>query len=656
MHQVDLNRVVFFSKYDLMGWENLSRSEPILRSPTIAATSDINDILELYNIKQYIDNEIYLTSWTPEDLTGFKTKANEYGKIVGRFMSRLDDRNVITLYEATFRDYINSFWEVVNDQGFYKKIARYILSAILSKEPHLIHTLLTHKNIVDHFNIELRTFLLEFPKAAEILLSFYEVGANSGRNDTFIPKSLVVEDKERIISNYLDSGDVNLNYVDLIQIARNKGDFKISDKTRLKATRIAKTEKEKLFNGGGAAEISVTLSYPSGAHKVKDGYIENLAAHYYYSLDFIEQHRDPYSLFTNFKLLFEYLDGRNLISLVSKRSQRGVLESIMGVRSQHAYRTGLWFTFSDMRSLNQIASYSAILAKLNTTTESLLQYVYTNAFQNKYGFAHNARLSISSTENSFLERVRLMAPELESLLKQYKLFVEEGIIDFELLQISSLPLEIKDIPSLNPDKYIYFNESIEVMAACSNLFFSDQTLLAHVDPFKEKHYSTFFDLLVKEQVQFANYTDHQKQRLKYLMDHGFIVLDGSGIIQVTNPIRVLILKDLHDDEVASFHHYPIEFQQEAKQMKLEGIVSFGSSLFSKPEQAYFNYFLNKSQFTNGLDLRNSYLHGTQASFEEVEQHQRAYFIYLRLSGLAMLNIEDDLQMSKNASLLRNSTT
>jgi hypothetical protein len=48
---------------------------------------------------------------------------------------------------------------------------------------------------------------------------------------------------------------------------------------------------------------------------------------------------------------------------------------------------------------------------------------------------------MSSANTSFFEKVRLLAPEFESVLKQYKLFVEEGEIDFELLQISSAPQE-----------------------------------------------------------------------------------------------------------------------------------------------------------------------------------------------------------------------
>ena len=80
-------------------------------------------------------------------------------------------------------------------------------------------------------------------------------------------------------------------------------------------------------------------------------------------------------------------------------------------------------------------------------------------------------------------------------------------------------------------------------------------------------------------------------------------------------------------------------------MKEENMLFFDSSLFSKPEQSYFNYLLNKSEFTNGIDLRNSYLHGTQANPKDIQLHQYAYFVYLKLIVLVLLKIEDDLLIS-----------
>jgi hypothetical protein len=646
MHQHNLDRVQFYSKEDMAGGHQLSKGEHILRAETKSSYTDINEVLELYNLKKYFDNELYLNSWTQEEIDKFKLKATEYGKIVGQFFSTINDNNVVELYEQVLHGYIHSFWEIISNHNVFKRISKLNFSKILENEPHLIHEVLTQKGIVDYYGTEIKNFLFTYAQSAEILLSFYETEDEFRKNQKNIPKSLTIADKEKIVSDYLDSTETNLNYIGLIENVRNRNDFKISDKTRLKAKRLHKSETEKFFADKGGMTYGVSISFPENATKIKDGHIDDkLVAHYTYSLDFIKKNNNPYLLFQNFKFLFEFLDNQNRINLVSKKSQMGVFERIMGVHSQNEYRIGTGFSLTEMASQGQIYGYNKILNELNTSLEDILHFAFTIAFQERYNFANNARFLCPSETNSHFEKVRLLAPEFESILKQFKLFVEDGSIDFELLQISSSPTSIKDIPSLNQNKYIYFNSDNKEMVGCSNLFFSDQTLLAYVEPFKEKKYHTFIDLLANEQVNFNNYEEHQKPQLNYLISKGFISVDNEGFIVITNSERLLILKDLYDNEFASFYRYPVDFQKEALQMANEKIVLFESSLFSKTEQAYFNYFLNKSEFTNGLDLRNSYLHGTQANPDEIEKHQYAYFTYLKLLFLTMLKIDDDLLIS-----------
>ncbi len=650
MHETDSNRVVFHSKEDMAGGHYLSKGEHILRNETKSDYEDINDVLELYNIKKYIDNEVYLKSWSQDDIADFKQKVTEYSKIVGQFMSSIDDSNVIFYYEQLLHGYINSFWELVDNQKIYKQISSVNIPNILTNNPHVIRTILTHRNLVDYYKTELRDFILSYSQSAEILLSIYEEkDVFNNKKKMYLPNILTIQDKENIVSQYVDSESANLNYLRLILNAKNISEFRVSDKTRLKAKRREQIETDKIFKESGNVtrhKYGVSISFPENEDKIKDGYVEDSVAYYSYSLDFIKQNNDFHSLFLNFKILFEYLDFQNRIDLVSKINQMGVMERVMGIQSQNEYRCGIAFNMTEMTSHAQIVAYSKIINGLGNSLDNILQNVFMSKFQEKYNFANNARLSIPSSTVSYFEKVRFLAPEFESVLKQYKLFVENGDIDFELLQISSSPSTLKDIPSLLQNKYIYLNVANEDIVGCSNLFFSDQTTLAYVEPFKENKYHTFFDLIANEQVNFNNYEEYQKPKINYLITKGFLYLDENNFVQITNLPRVAILKDLYENEVASFYHYPIDFQEEAKQMKTQNMVFFKSSLFSNPEQSYFNYFLNKSEFTNGLDMRNSYLHGTQANPEELQKHEYAYFAYLKLLTLVLLKIEDDLSISQ----------
>ncbi len=500
-----------------------------------------------------------------------------------------------------------------------------------------------------HHNNTIRSFLLKYYQSAEVLLSIYEVKNDFHSKEMFLPKSLTIQDKEDIISKYLDFENANLNYFQLIQNAKKRQDFKISDRIRLKAKRRHKEETDKIFNereNESFMKYGVSISFPENLEKIKDVHIENMVANYSYSLDFIKQYSDDYSLFLNFKTLFEYIDIQNRISLVSKTNQMGVMERILGVHSKNEYPRGIAFDMSEMTSQAHMFAYNKTINELGNSVENILQLAFTTIFHDKYDFANNARLSMPTENISFFEKVRLLAPEFESVLKQYKLFVEDREIDFELLQISSAPYAIKDIPSLVQSKYIYLNSDNNDTVSCSNLFFSDQTGLSYVEAFKEKKHNTLFDLLANEQVNFNNFEEYQKPEINYLLDKGLLSLDNHSNIKIVNLPRVLILKDLYDNEVASFYHYPIASQNEAKKMNTQNMVLFESTLFSKSEQSYFNYFLNKSEFTNGLDMRNSYLHGTQANPEEIQKHEYAYFSYLKLLTLILLKIEDDLLISQ----------
>ncbi|MBQ6963912.1 MAG: hypothetical protein IJP79_09440 [Paludibacteraceae bacterium] len=640
------DRVVFFSKRDLAGEFELRKGEDILRAETKSDYTDINDILELYHIKQYIDNGIYLNTWTQDDINNFKQKVASYGKIIGKFMSTITSEKIKITYQSILPNYENSFWEIINDYGLFKNVTKEDLLSVLYEKPLLINKILQHKKIVEHFNTIIKDFLLSHPETATILLSIYEIEKDSTKEQYYLPPSLTVEDKETIILNYLDSPEVNINYLPVIQNARNREDFKLSDKTRLKAKRLNEKKTDEFFNTVSGTSFGVSISFPENAPKIKDRKLkDDRIIEYTYSLDFIKANNNPHALFENFHYLFKYLDNQHRIGLTNKKSSMDVLEMI-GVHSKNEYIKGIEFSLSEMTSYVQILGYKHTLEKMGNSLEDTLSFVFSTLFAEKYGFANNARLTMP-TGDSYLEKVRSLAPEFESLLKQYKLFVEEGCIDFELLEMSSSPYSVKDIPSLNPNKYIYINSNNFELSNIIRLFFSDQTLLGYVNPFKDKHYHTLFDLLANEDVAYNQYEEYQKSEIDYLVDQKYLYVDGNGNIQFVNLARVTILYDLFLNEAASFHRYDPEFRSEALNMERAGLVYFGNTLFSIPEQSYFNYHLNKSEFTNGLDLRNKYAHGTSADPNKTEEHEYAYLMYLKLIVLALLKIEDDLILYQN---------
>jgi hypothetical protein len=642
MSKPDRDRVVFHSIHDMSCEHYLSKADSILNSESTKDMDDINDVLELYNISLFFDNGAYLKSWSDSDTLIYKEKVKNFKNVIGRFITNIDDSNFQSYFKSLFYSYFECFWVLISNYQQFKRISSSQIEDVLKVNPHQIRYLLSQKKLVNKYKLVLCEYLKSNQQSAEIILSIYEVENNFNKTQLYLPSCLTIQEKESIISSYIDSEHCNNNYLLIIQNAKNHSDFRISDKTKLAAKRKYQQVIKDFFDNSSNSsfEYGVTISYPENASKVKHAWIEQGTVHYEFSLDHIKENNHPYILYRNFKTLFEYMDEHNIVALTSKENQLGIFEGILRVRSKTEYAFGVAFIQLEMASMGQIHTYSKILTGLGHSLENILKTVFNNTLSELYDLPNNANLTVPTASASALEKIRTIAPEFESILKQYRLFVENKQIDFELLQMSSGPTAIKDIPSLNDNKYIYIDKEVNYLIY---LLFSDQTLLTYVDPFKDKQYRNFVDLLVnEEEINFSNYEDHQRENLNYLMDKNYISINANNCLNVTNWNRILILRDIYENDVASFYHYPDDVQEEVINMSKEGIVYFGSSLFAVPEQNYFNYYLNKSEFTNGLDLRNSYLHGTQANPTEIHLHENSYLLYLKLLTLVIFKIEDDL--------------
>ncbi|MFP3355521.1 hypothetical protein R0K04_29705, partial [Pseudoalteromonas sp. SIMBA_153] len=72
MHSLDSSRVVFHSAHDMAGFYHLQKGEHILKAAIKPLYTDINEVLELYHITQYLDAGLSLPTWTPDETTTFQ--------------------------------------------------------------------------------------------------------------------------------------------------------------------------------------------------------------------------------------------------------------------------------------------------------------------------------------------------------------------------------------------------------------------------------------------------------------------------------------------------------------------------------------------------------------------------------------------------------
>ena len=493
-----LNRVTFFSKVDLSSGENLSKAEPILRRFNPNSRYEINDIIELYHIKLFIDNELFLVSWTKDDIKQFRETVSSAWNTIAHFWKGINDDNFQNYFDSLEFDYRPGFWTLIERLNVFKRISKEVFKEILDNDKVFEREVLRQKNLVNHFGQEIKEYLLEKSDSAELLLSQYEQHREDSNSDIYFPKCLSIKDKEQIIINYLNSKDANVNYVRLITKSKDTK-LKLSPKTRLKAKKLASELNTRIFEEGSSvvfgSEVVLSLKQEEPYKESWEGNTHCIS----YSAKWLDELSKDLSLAPIFSRLFKYLEF-GCISLISKFRELDAMETI-GIRSKNEYVTSYKFTRKSNLSHLQFFLYSKYIEQKGGKMENIL-LSNVNDYLNRNLGLMNCRINFPSDGSSYLEKVRLLVPEIESLLKQYKLFVDEGEIDHELLQISSHSVSFDNIPSLLGRKYAYGTG--EEYNRLAFWFFSDQSPLCYVEPYGSK-YNNFYGLLFNEEVKISDF-------------------------------------------------------------------------------------------------------------------------------------------------------
>ena len=337
--------------------------------------------------------------------------------------------------------------------------------------------------------------------------------------------------------------------------------------------------------------------------------------------------------------VFSFVDGVGRSRFPSVLSRLGVFERTLGVRGAKEYKTGYAFHVEDLRSSATMHAYNSYLTEKGINIEHVIKWFFSDYLKGKYG-AEGFRFNPSSETSGLAEKSKNLCSEMEGILKQYKLFVDTGGIDRELFEIASSAISFESIPSQIPRKYAYANS--ETIQQEQFLLFSDQSMLAYVPEHQEYH--SFAEMAIKEEVTVDDYSRHDKPGLDFLAERKAISTDESRII--VNQGRVALLKDLNDNDVICLRYCDGWQERIIDSLVASKDIVVESKLFTKPESDYLNYMLNKSMFSNGLDLRNRYAHGTYSK-DEREQSQD-YIRLLKIMIMVLLKIREEFILKNDA--------
>ncbi|WP_179354673.1 hypothetical protein [Winogradskyella vidalii] len=639
----EIDRIVFYSKEDMAKNPNLIKAEKLLTDFCFEQNFTFNDLLEFYNIKIYFDNDLFLPKWAISEKESYIQITEKTWKTLKLELLKINDENIDKILSELNYNYTNNIWELINKLSIYKNISDLTFSEILKKYSYQVNYVLQQKNIVQKFNKVIRDFLLTYKNSAEILLSqFEEKNADNKLTKYYFPKSLSLEDKEYIISTYLDREESNLNYVRLAEKSKSSNELKLSDKTRYKAKKKAEEQNNEILEKGHSWNIRVQ----GGLSKVQDEPVifknENGLIEATYSEKYLDGIENQVDLFKIFSFLFNYTDETSLIYLVSKASELDVMERVMGLKSKNDYEIGAAFARKEMLSILQLHLIDNYLRRKDSGIEQLI-----NSFMlhiNELIESNNLIFQVRVSNSPELDKIRTLLPDFDFLLKQYKSLAEDGTINIELLQLSSKPIGFSQITSYNKRKYIYSNDNL--ILRLKHIFFSDQSHMFYTKTFKTKH-NNLFDLLTKETVNLDDFANYQIDTIQSLVKDGYLKINTENIVEIDKITFIYIIRELHRNELLNYWHYP-KFVRDEIDLLIEDKKMFNeNTLLSQEEVKYYNFYLNQKTFTNGYDLRNKYSHGTNTQSEQ--KHKNDYYLILKIIILTLLKIEDDIMINKKTA-------
>lgn len=628
---MERRRIKYYSPSDLATSYNIHLAESLLKRIDFSSgLKNLNDVLELCSILKYIDVGL-IGDWE----AGIE---NDIKKMIKSFLSSIKTKSLSTLYLSVEKEYYSEFWEFITQYNIYKNFSNEEFYAFLNVERPHINFILQHKKIVKQFDTCLGVYFKNDPSNATIILDIYEADTFVNTEHLYLPTSITENDKEELLKDYIESDNPNVNYLELITTIINRKGLRISDKTKLLASKRFDKERNLLFENSHKFTTGISIEYSRYTCVESLVTHENGVTHLVYSYNWIKDNLDFNTLLNNFIYLFEYADEQMRITLTSKNSEAGITEKIFSIKGRNNYNANMFFHHKEYIADIQLHTYINLLKSFNINIENVLSWFFTD-YLPEYFQVDNYSVTFPSSGTTYFEKCRTIVPELEGLLKKFNLLVENGYIDKDLLEISTNALSFSSCKSFFKKKYVY-PKSKEFNQVCY-LLFSDQCMLSYIENDKVT-YRGFFDLIRKRTVRRSDYHDYVQNKIDWLLEKQILAENNNELV-LKDISFIRIIYELYYYETINYVNIPTILQRKVDELIAADYLYSEGTLFSQSEQDYLNYYLNRSKYGNSLDLRNRYVHGTQPQLDKSSNvYYNHYLTFIKILIICIIKINDEL--------------
>ena len=597
----------------------------------------ISDVIELHNAIQFVKNEVFPKDMDAKSIAAYKALVPKVNKTIAVYLKNIDASNASKLITKVPFEYHSDLLFLLTTYGVHERVPATSLLPILRDASIRVGEILENKEFVKAFDQDIRLLLIADPKNAELVMRKHL--EKKERHDVYLPDSLTNDDIHSLLDSYIDDDEANPNYIKLIANTNAKAPG-MSAKLKLKAKRKDKQWTEEFFRdnpGGFKYGTDVAIADEQDEPFVLSTNEEGIIR-FSYGKKWLEEHMSNGQIISNFVSLFGFVHDGMVLSLPSYESaMTGIVERFMGVKGKDSYPIGIAFNLSQQRTFGQVFVYERFLQEHGNSLEKVIAWFFQDYLKTAYD-ADGFQYKPSSETSTYLERSRQVFTEMESVIKQFGLYVDDGEIDKELLDLTSDQIRYHDIPSLVKDKYVYAVDDNKDLAFIQYCLFSDQANLGYIND--GLNANTLFELLATRNVRLDEYQSFQRPQIDRLIELGVLHVEND-IVKFRSVPQITALKTLFDYEAISYYNSDKDLRTEIDSMVSSGWLIRKSSLLTDPEASYFNFQLNQSEFSDGYDLRNKYLHGSQANKDDENTHHNVYVIGLKLMMALVIKISND---------------
>lgn len=588
----------------------------------------LNEVVQLHNIFKYLK---MVDTNVDENEKAVQGTAR---KIIGRYFAARGLDNLNEEYALLYRPYREDFWEIFVDYQVIKQTSAVQLETFAKVNDVYIGSFLAQKAICEKYKVMLKTMLLREPRHFELFLKKFD---SADKVSYEFPVGFTNAEISEWARRYCELPDANTNYLQQLALWSKQHEYKIEDKILVKAKRAYDSIISSYsVEGKGVSwgiNINIKPNVPEGVafKKIKDSIIQ-----IDYDQDWFDNERDYPTLLQNFIYVFDYLDKYGRFTFIGSPNKLDSFLDHFKTESKYAYKETL--DFNVRRNLCRLSflAYFDYLAHLGIDIEGLFSYCFNELFVDVFNidqfFFHT-----SPMENSYYTRSKALLPEMDSILKQFDMYQQDGEIDLDLFELKSTSNGYRSIKSLAERKFVYLDS--EEIKGITHLIFGSQTQLSF--PEKKAEQKSFYKH-VGDGVTLNDFTAGQQRLISETLEaKGFIGYDVANRIYFKNMLLVNVYGIIHASGYCSLLDFVDEILQLVDDEVKKGNLRYGNTLFSEQESDYISYIMDDKKYSNTLAIRNKITHGSYAK-KSSKEHKNFYLELLMICMMYTIRINDEL--------------